>query len=192
MRKRRLLLIVVLAGGAGLAAFLALLLRPSGEAAQSQVRDGHVTLAAAHKRKELPDLIGATVTPPPSHLALRSLRGKPAFIDVWASWCAPCRDEAPVLARLWRRYRGRVQFLGIDVEDHRSDARAWVRRFRLGYPSIFDRAATMAGRLGFYGLPTAFLVDGQGRIAAHLIGKQREATLRSGLEALAREAQGGR
>jgi len=97
-----------------------------------------------------------------------------------------------MIAGLWRHYGGQVQFLGIDVEDSRGDARAFVHRYGLGYPNIFDRKASMAGRLGFFGLPTAYLVDRRGRIAARLIGKQREATFASGLAAVAGEAKGGR
>lgn len=97
-----------------------------------------------------------------------------------------------MLARLWRQYRGRIQFLGVDVEDTRGDARRFVRRYRLGYPNIFDERAALAGKLGFYGLPTAFLVDDRGRVAATLVGRQKEATLRAGFAALAREANNHR
>ena len=95
-----------------------------------------------------------------------------------------------MIARLWRRYGGQVRFLGIDVEDSRGDARAFMRRYGLGYPSIFDRTASIAGRLGFFGLPTAYLVDYRGHVAARLIGKQREATFASGLAAVVGETKG--
>ena len=97
-----------------------------------------------------------------------------------------------MLARLWRRFRGQVQFLGIDVEDSRGAARRFTQRYGLGYPNIFDRNAGLAGRLGFFGLPTAYLVDERGRIAARLVGRQKERVLTSGLQALVREAKGPR
>ena len=97
-----------------------------------------------------------------------------------------------MLARLSRRYRAEVRFVGIDVEDTRGDARAFVRRYRLGYPSIFDPKATLAGRLDFFGLPTAYLIDREGRIAGKLVGKQNEMTLRSALADLARAPAAGR
>jgi len=97
-----------------------------------------------------------------------------------------------MIARLWRRYGGQVRFLGIDVEDSRGDARAFMRRYGLGYPSIFDRTASIAGRLGFFGLPTAYLVDYRGHVAARLIGKQRESTYASGLAAVVGEVKGAR
>ncbi len=188
MRKRRLLVIFGVVGLAVVGTFIALLLRSSGDAAAPQVHGGSLTLVAEAKRKQLPDLTGPTLIPPPAKLSLDASAGRPAFIDVWASWCIPCREEAPVLARLWRDYRDRMRFLGIDIEDTRHDARAFVRRFGLGYPSIFDDKAAMATKLGFFGLPTAYLVDARGRIAAKLIGKQTEAKLRLALQALVRDS----
>jgi thiol-disulfide isomerase/thioredoxin len=189
MRKRRLFVAVLLAAVAAAAAFLALLLRPAGDAAGIK-RDGQrIELIAAAKRKALPDLTAPTLTPPPARISLRALRGRPTFLGVWASWCVPCREEAPTLARLWRQYRDRVRFVGIDIEDTRSEARAFARRYGLGYVQIFDVKASLAGKLGFFGLPTAFFVDRHGRIAARLVGRQKEETLRAALEQLDREAK---
>jgi len=112
----------------------------------------------------------------------------PAFLDIWASWCIPCREEAPTLSRLARRYSGRITFLGIDVGDDRGDARSFVRRYRIGYPSIFDPKEGLAMKLHAFGVPTAYLVDSHGRIAGVLVGKQPERKLTRLLEALAREA----
>lgn len=185
-----MLLLIVVGAAVVVVAFLALLLRPSGQAAPR--RDGkQVSLIAPGKRRALPDATAPALTPPPPSIALKSLRGRPAFLDVWASWCVPCREEAPLLARLWRQYRSQVRFLGIDVEDSRADARAFTKRYGLGYPNIVDAKAKLATKLGFFGLPTAYLVDAQGRVAAKLIGKQKEATLRAALEALAAEARNG-
>ena len=94
-----------------------------------------------------------------------------------------------MLAALARSYRGRIRFLGIDVEDARGDARAFEREHRIGYPSIFDPSASLAGKLGFFGLPTAYLVDRRGRIAAVLTGKQQRPAIVSRLVRLL--AEGG-
>ena len=92
-----------------------------------------------------------------------------------------------MFAALHRAYGKRIRFLGIDVEDSRGAARAFERHFRIVYPSIFDQQAAMAGRLNFYGLPTAYLVDRSGRLAAVLIGKQAKATLQAKLVRLLSE-----
>jgi cytochrome c biogenesis protein CcmG/thiol:disulfide interchange protein DsbE len=192
MRKRRLLVLSVVAGALLVGAFLGLLLRSSDDSAAPQIRGVRLTLLHPDRRKPLPDLHGPALTPPPGTISLRGLRGRPAFIDVWASWCVPCREEAPLLARLWREHRRQIRFLGIDAEDTRADAHRFIRPYGLGYPNVFDRMATMARKLGFFGFPTAYLIDRQGRIAAKLIGKQKKATLRAGLEVLAQEAKASR
>jgi len=190
MRKRRSLVVLVVGAAVVIGAFLGLLLRSSDDSAAPQLHGARITLVPAARRKPLPDLGGPALTPPPATIRLGALRGRPALIDVWASWCVPCREEAPMIARLWRRYGGQVRFLGIDVEDSRGDARAFVRRYGLRYPSIFDRTASMASQLGFFGLPTAYLVDYRGHVAARLIGKQRERTFASGLAAVVGEVKG--
>ncbi len=148
MRKRRSLVVLVVGAAVVIGAFLGLLLRSSDDSAAPQLHGARITLVPAARRKPLPDLGGPALTPPPATIRLGALRGRPALIDVWASWCVPCREEAPMIARLWRRYGGQVRFLGIDVEDSRGDARAFVRRYGLRYPSIFDKRARSSCRGG--------------------------------------------
>ncbi|MGQ0602208.1 MAG: TlpA disulfide reductase family protein, partial [Anaerolineales bacterium] len=69
-------------------------------------------------------------------LRLSDLRGQVVVINIWASWCVPCRDEAPVLERVWREYRDRdVVFLGVDYADTEREARAFIAEFGLTYPN---------------------------------------------------------
>lgn len=91
------------------------------------------------------------------------------------------------MASLARKHGRGVQFVGIDIQDREEDGRAFVRRFGLRYPHIFDPKATIATKLGVFGIPTVFLVDRQGRIAAVLVGKQPEAKLTRYLRLLASE-----
>lgn len=161
---------------------------PSGQSEVLSAKGSSPTLVAVAKRKPLPNVTGAALTPPPATIALRT-NGRPAFIDVWASWCVPCKEEAPWLAALHRRYSRQIRFLGINVEDSRTASRSFERRYRITFPSIFDRKASLASTLGFFGLPTAYLVDRRGRIAAVLIGKQTEAGLSAKLGRLAAEPQ---
>ena len=159
------------------------LLRPGREAASLGTGQDY-RLIAPDQRRPVPALSGSALDPPPSELSLRTGDGRPTFIDVWASWCLPCKEEAPMLARLHHRYGREIRFLGIDVEDTRTAAHAFERRYRLRYPSIFDERASMAGKLGFIGLPTAYLVDRRGRIAAMLVGKQSRIAIETRLRHL--------
>jgi len=186
MRRVRRLLLIALAGAAVGAAVWFAFLRPSRQATPAVSGPGH-GLDAQARRRLLPDLSGATLTPPPARLSLRSGDGRPSFVDVWASWCIPCKEEAPMLAALHHVYGKQVRFLGIDIEDNRDDARAFERRYRIAYPSIFDQQAAMAGKLNFYGLPTAYLVDRRGRLAAVLVGKQSSSRLQAKLVRLLSE-----
>ena len=186
----RRLFVAVLAGGAIGAAIWFAFLRPSAQAVRSSPQRGALLIARKHRRV-LPAISGRALTPPPARLALRVRDGQPAFVDVWASWCVPCQEEAPMLATLARSYQGRIRFLGIDVEDTRGAARAFERKHAIGYPSIFDPAASLASALGFFGLPTAYLVDRDGRIAAVLTGKQQRRAIVSRLVRLLAERQGG-
>lgn len=157
---------------------------PSGEA-PSRANEERVALIDPARRERLPRVAADTVLPPPARLDLATLRGEFVFIDVWASWCPSCEEEAPMLARLAREHRGRVRFVGIDTNDSRSAARAFIRRYGLAYPHLFDPKTTLATKLGVYGIPTMFLVDREGRIAARLVGKQPERKLRRYLQLLA-------
>jgi cytochrome c biogenesis protein CcmG/thiol:disulfide interchange protein DsbE len=142
-------------------------------------------LEPARERRPLPRVTAPTLVPPPAAITFARLRGRPALLEVWASWCQACRDGAPALARLAGRYGDRVQFVGIDVEDTRADGRAFVRRYRLGFPHIFDPRARLARRLGVFGTPTTFFVDARGRIAAVVVGTQPESRLARYLDLLA-------
>ncbi|HWC15210.1 MAG TPA: redoxin domain-containing protein [Actinomycetota bacterium] len=90
--------------------------------------------------------------------------GRPLVINFWASWCIPCRDEAPLLERKWREYRDEgVVFLGVVVKDTPKDALAFARSHDLTYPMVWDPDQTLAKALGLVGLPQTFFVDASGR-----------------------------
>jgi cytochrome c biogenesis protein CcmG, thiol:disulfide interchange protein DsbE len=93
-------------------------------------------------------------------------RGGWVLVNVWASWCPPCRDEAPALERFYRRER-RHDFtvLGIDSRDVTSDAIDFLRRYRITYPQLRDGSAELYDDLGMTGYPESFLVDPQGKLA---------------------------
>lgn len=185
MKRRTALFLSTALALVGLGALGFALLRPTQRSTTAPT-GARATLVAVPERRAAPRISGATLLPPPARLDLVSLRGTPLFIDVWASWCRPCKQEAPKLARLARAYAGRVQFVGIDTQDGRGAGRAFVRRYRLDFPHLFDPSTTLATKLGVYGIPTMILVDREGRIAATLVGKQGETRLRRLLRSLAR------
>ena len=184
MRRRWLALSLLLVALAGAAAFA--LLRPSRESAEA-LAPGKRALVPVAKRRTMPRVAAPALLPPPATISLPPAGGKPLFVSVWASWCLPCRVEAPLLARLARTYGRAINFRGINVEDRRGDARAFVRRFHLDFPHLFDPKARTAEALGFFGLPTVYLVDRHGRIATRIAGKQPQAILRQLLQTLEHE-----
>jgi cytochrome c biogenesis protein CcmG, thiol:disulfide interchange protein DsbE len=123
-------------------------------------------------------------------LDLGSLRGKAVVLNFWASWCAPCKKEAPALEQLWHEYRGRgVAFVGIDSNDAASDARRFVDAHGITYPIVSDaHGLVAANRYDVADLPATYFVDRRGRLLAeHVLGPvsegQFEAQFRRGLKA---------
>jgi cytochrome c biogenesis protein CcmG/thiol:disulfide interchange protein DsbE len=104
-------------------------------------------------------------------LSLSSLRGKAVVLNIWASWCVPCKDEAPALERAYQRWRARgLVVLGIDQQDLEGDALAFARKHGLTYPSVRDGEGSVAGRYGATGVPETFFIDRQGRIVGYFSG----------------------
>lgn len=101
-------------------------------------------------------------------VTLSGLRGTPTVINLWASWCAYCREEIPHLREFAERGRGRVAVLGVAYLDQPADAAASVRELKPGYPSVLDPSGRLlAGRAG---LPVTLLVAGNGEIVRTVHG----------------------
>lgn len=126
-------------------------------------------------------------------LSTTAYAGDVVVLNVWGSWCAPCREEAPVLSRAAQQYGQRgVSFLGINVRDNPAAALAFERRYRIPYPSLREEDSPGALLdLGDYiplqAVPVTILLDRQGRVAARVIGVLRAATLRALLEPIVEE-----
>jgi cytochrome c biogenesis protein CcmG, thiol:disulfide interchange protein DsbE len=112
------------------------------------------------------------------------LRGTPYVLNVWASWCVPCRDEAPELTRAWRRERPRgVLFVGLDMQDSAEDARAFMDHYGVDYLNIRDPTNETPHRYGATGVPETYFISGRGEIVGHVIGVVSPAQLRAGIAA---------
>ena len=96
-------------------------------------------------------------------LRLADLRGYPIVLNFWASWCSPCRREAALLASAAKAQRGRVVFVGVDVNDLTGDARDFLRAHRVPYVAVHS-GRSIANRFDLIGLPETFYVDRRGRI----------------------------
>ena len=124
---------------------------------------------AAGKRPAAPDfdlpLLDGT-----GRVVLSSLRGKAVVLNFWASWCVPCKDEAPRLQAAWEKWRDRgVVFLGVDAQDFRSDAKRFAARYRLTYPIVHDGKGSTLGHFGVTGFPETWFVDREGRLVGERI-----------------------
>jgi thiol-disulfide isomerase/thioredoxin len=144
--------------------------------------DGQIQFFAAHDRKPAPAIQGETLEGASTGLAAH--KGDVVVVNFWASWCPPCRSEAPALKDIAAKTKSRgVQFLGIDFKDRKADALAFQRVQQPGYTSIFDQPGAVA--LAFQGtvppaaIPSTLVIDRQGRIAARALGEVRYSDLLS-------------
>jgi thiol-disulfide isomerase/thioredoxin len=114
---------------------------------------------------------------------LAQLRGTPVVVNMWGSWCPPCKSEAPMLAAASARYGTRVQFLGIDIEDSVASARRFIRSYGWTFPSIRDPVFPSALRsgLGFAAQPNTLFYDASGRLVDSWQGQLPPDELRAGI-----------
>ncbi len=113
-------------------------------------------------------------------------RGRPVVVNVWASWCGPCRVEAPLLQRAAERYAGEVVFLGVDSRDDPGPAKAFIRRYGIAYPNVFDGSGDIRALLSLRGFPTTYIFDSAGRLQASVVGGISEQALAAHIAAARR------
>lgn len=116
-------------------------------------------------------------------ISLEDLRGKPVVINFWASWCPPCRIEAPLIERTWREYKNRgLIFLGVNIQDRKEDALNYIREFDITYPNGPDPTGEISIDYGVSGLPVTFFVSSKGEIVRRWVGAIEKSVLISSIE----------
>ncbi|UWE12884.1 TlpA family protein disulfide reductase [Actinacidiphila bryophytorum] len=135
---------------------------------------GEITVLKPADRKPAPDLSGKTIAGGQDSLA--AYKGKVVVVNIWGSWCGPCRAEAPHLATVAAADQAKgVQFLGINTRDlTASNATSFAKRFGITYPNLFDPYGKLIlrfpkGSLNPQSLPATLVIDRQGRLAARAL-----------------------
>ena len=169
--------------GASLAAALALGAAACGGATAQDTAVGNgssfvsgsygTTVFGQGSRPQAPQVTGTMLNG--GRFRLTTDRGAVVVMNFWGSWCTPCREEAPVLGALARHFSGPgVRFIGVDIRDDPASAAAFMRDFRIGYPSLNDPndaiALDFSATVPPAGIPTTLVIDRSGRIAARIIG----------------------
>ncbi len=156
--------------------------------------EGIITALPASQRAVPGEVSGTTIDGKP--LSLEDYRGQVVVVNVWGSWCGPCRAEAPMLADAARDLAKQdVAFLGIDSRDpSEAQARAFVRTFDIPYPSIYDQQGrtllAFRGTLNPNAIPSTVVIDREGRVAASVLGEITRTTLYDLVEDVLDEGRG--
>lgn len=118
-------------------------------------------------------------------LSIRALRGVPVVLNIWASWCDPCKQEAPLLERTWRTVgrRSGTLFLGLDQQDVTVDAHVFMRTYGIDYPNVHDAGNDVPRNYGATGVPETYFISAGGDVVDHVVGTVSAHDLRAGIAA---------
>jgi thiol-disulfide isomerase/thioredoxin len=180
---------LVLLGGAlaGCAGASAVQSGPAG--GDSRYVAGNGVSEIVKDRKPAPAVQGTTLDG--KSLSLADFKGKVTVVNFWASWCAPCRAEAPTMQKVYDETKASgVQFVGVDIKDGKDNAQAFVRTYQITYPSMYDQAGQIA--LAFRSIPpnavpSTLVIDRNGDVAARAIGSVSYTPLKDIVTRLAAE-----
>ena len=165
----------------GLSAFVLVLvvvglLTPDSSSSRSSGTPRHARSVPAFRLPDLRD--------PGAVVSLEGFRGRPVVVNFWAAWCVPCRKEMPAFQAVYREMKGRIGFVGVNHEDARGDALAFVRTTGVRYPIGFDPEGNTARDYGLFGVPTTVFIDARGRELERHTGQLSRADLEATIERL--------
>ncbi|GAC1342636.1 MAG: hypothetical protein NVSMB27_01740 [Ktedonobacteraceae bacterium] len=181
-RKRRIIIFIIvsLINAALLALLWSQLLTP----AQNQSTSGSTQSSRPPDGHPAQDFTAASLSnsaAPAIHLA--NLKGKPIVLNFWASWCDPCKREAPILQSAWQRVQSQdVIFIGINYQDAQSDALAFLRTYSITYPNVQDPNSSTAINYGVTGVPETVFIDRRGIVVHKIIGELTTQMLQSNIQ----------
>lgn len=117
-------------------------------------------------------------------VSLRRYRGKVVLLNFWASWCGPCELEMPAFEQWQTKYGGKLQVLGVSMDDDASAAKAAVRKLKVNYPVVMGTSELGNRYGGVYGLPVSFVIDAEGRVRAEYQGGEHVKAIQAEIERL--------
>ena len=181
---------ILLLSAIPLAGFLALLgwasLKSGGNPGGLGVNNDFGQVDISSKRAAEFTLNLSTGTPNSgAELSLSDLRAKVVLVDFWASWCAPCRQEAPILSQVYLEYAGKpVEFVGVNIWDRNQYALDFLKEFETAYPNGVDETGSIAIDYGVRGIPEKFFIDQKGVVRQKFVGPMQADALRAAIDGL--------
>jgi DsbE subfamily thiol:disulfide oxidoreductase len=118
-------------------------------------------------------------------------KGKPVVINLWATWCGPCKEEMPLLEKMWNKHKATgVVFIGVDVMDDKNSAAEFIKKMRVTYLNLYDPSGEVLHKYGVSGLPATFFINRDGKIAfksyGPFLGDEGETKFESYLKGIAK------
>ncbi len=124
-------------------------------------------------------------TPNQPSIELASLKGKPVVINIWASWCEPCKTEVPAFQAAWQQHQhDGIVFLGIDYQDTATDAQHFLQQYGVTYPSGPDASGSISVNYGVSNVPTTIFIDRSGTVVRKILGQVDAQTLENEIQQL--------
>ncbi len=167
--------------------FLVLIVLPISGCTRDATATGTVPARNATTAPALPTV--ADALPQVDASGFRSLiaelKGTPVVVNYWAAWCTPCKEEAPLLVDAHARWGDRVQFLGVDMQDFRDGATAFMRAEGITYPSVFDPPNSIGLSYALFSPPMTQFWDADGNLVATVRGQISRESFQSNMDAIA-------